>query len=210
MIEGRNIFVSGQTGSGKTFLVERAIASSDRCLVYLTKREECGYQGVYFDGMAGERETMLRWWGLANARARRFRIVYRARDPWSFDEFNEIAGLVYKCGNMDFVCEELGGYVSSRIFQRTDYGQEFKSLLTAGRTRGVRCWLMSQRPKGIPIEVRSEAREAYVFHSQEPADLAYLSEWLGAEVEQKMQQLQQYEHVHWQQGGAIEVAKCRA
>ncbi|MDI6447886.1 hypothetical protein [Anaerobaca lacustris] len=210
MSDGRNIFVSGQTGSGKTFLVERAIAGSSRCLVYLTKREECGYHGVYFDGLAGERETMLRWWRLANARANRFRIVYRPRDPWSFEEFNAIAGLVYRCGDMDFVCEELGGYVTSSVFRKTDYGQEFKSLLTAGRTRGVRCWLMSQRPKGIPIEVRSEAREAYVFHSQEPADLAYLSDWLGIEVELKMAQLAQYEHVHWQQGGKIEVARWPA
>lgn len=210
MTEGRNIFVSGQTGSGKTFLVEREIASSPRCLVYLTKREECGYHGVYFDGLAGQRDLMLRWWRLANVRANRFRIVYRPRDPWSFEEFNAIAGLVYRCGRMDFVCEELGGYVASRIFQRTDYGQEFKSLLTAGRTRGINCWLMSQRPKGIPIEVRSEAREAFIFHSQEPADVAYLSEWLGVEVELKMGQLQQYEHVHWQQGGRIEVARCPA
>ena len=210
MSDGINIFVSGQTGSGKSHLVKGAIAHCDRLLVYLTKREDHGYPGVYFDGLAGQRDLFLRWWKMSNQRTGKFRLVYRPRDPWSFEEFNAIAGLVYRCGDMHLVCEELGGYVSSSIFQRTDYGQEFKTLLTAGRTRGVTCWLMSQRPRGIPTEVRSEAREAFVFHSQEPADVKYIGDWLGVEVELKMEHLGQYQHVHWVQGKKVEVEKWPA
>ena len=210
MADGVNIFVSGQTGSGKTHLVKRAIADCPRLLVYLTKREDSGYPGVYFDGLAGERDLFLRWWKLSNQRTGRFRLVYRPRDPWSFEEFNQIAGLAYRCGNMHLVCEELGGYVSGSIFRRTDYGQEFKTLLTAGRTRGVTCWLMSQRPSGIPVEVRSESRQAYIFHSGEPIDIEYIAKRFGSETEVKMRTLQQYQHVHWIEGGKVEVGKCPA
>jgi hypothetical protein len=210
MSDGINIFVSGQTGSGKTHLVKRAIADCPRLLVYLTKREDSGYPGVYFDAMDGQRELFLRWWQRSNDRTGRFRLVYRPRDPWSFDEFNAIAGLVYRCGNMHFVCEELGGYVSGSVFRRVDYGQAFKSLLTAGRTRGVTCWLMSQRPSGIPVEVRSESREAFIFHSGEPGDVKYIGDRFGVETQIKMEQLAQYQHVHWLEGGKVEVGKCQA
>jgi len=208
VLEGRNIFVSGQTGSGKTYLVQRAIAEEPRLLVYLTKREECGYPGVYFDGLAGQRELLLRWWRRSHHRPGRFRLVYRPKDPWSFEEFNELAGLVYTCGDMHFVCEELGGYVSGSVFRRADYGLQFKTLLTAGRTRGITCWLMSQRPSGIPVEVRSESREAFIFHSAEPVDVEYISRRFGSEVEIKMRQLAEYEHVHWTQGAKPTVERA--
>jgi len=210
MTDGINIFVSGQTGSGKSHLVKRAIADVDRLVVYLTKREDRDYPGVVFDGLAGERETFLRWWRLCNQRTGRFRLIYRPRDPWSFPEFNTIAGLVHQCGNMHFVCEELGGYVPSWVFRKTDVGLHFKTLLTAGRTRGVTCWLMSQRPSGIPIEVRSESREAYIFHSGEPGDIDYIARRFGVETEIKMRQLTQYQHVHWIEGKKVEVGKCPA
>ena len=206
--EGRNIFVSGQTGSGKSFLVKRSVADQPRVLVYQIKREDSDYEGVYFDALAGERDTFLRWWKYTNARCGRFRLVYRPADPWNFEEFNRLAGLVYACGDMHFVCEEVGTYVPAWIFRKTDTGMQFKTLLTAGRTRGVTCWLMSQRPRGIPIEIKSEAREAFVFKSTEPGDIDYISKWFGRAAEEKMAALEQYQHVHILEGQEPEVGRC--
>jgi len=208
--DGINIFVSGQTGSGKSYLVKRLIYHSPRLVVYLTKREDSEYPGVYFDGLAGERETFLRWWRLSNQRTGRFRLVYRPRDPWSFEEFNAIAGLVYQCGNMHFVAEELGMYVPGWVFRKTDLPLHFKTLLTAGRTRGVTCWLVNQRPSGIPVEIKESAREAYIFHSPEPPDVDYIARRFGVECELKMRQLQPHQHVHWIEGQKVEVGKCSA
>ena len=121
MAEGVNIFVSGRTGTGKSYLVKQAIADCPRLLVYLPKREDHGYPGVYFDGLAEggqNRRLMLEWWQYCEQHGRRFRLVYRPRDAYDFTEFDEICGLVYACGRapIHFVCEEISTYVSPSIF----------------------------------------------------------------------------------------------
>jgi len=211
MAEGVNIFVSGRTGTGKSHLVKQAIADVPRLLVYLTKREDHGYAGVYFDALEDEnRRRMLKWWRFCEQHRRRFRLVYRPKDPYDFSEFEEIAGLVYACGNMHFVCEELGTYVSPSIFKRTGYALQFKTLLTAGRTRGITTWLLNQRPTGIPVEVKSEARLAYLFHSNEPADVEYIKDKFGVAAAEKLAALQEHEHVRWEESGATAVGKAAA
>lgn len=210
MADGINIFVSGRTGTGKSHLVKQAIAACPRLLVYLTKREDHGYPGVYFDGLNEDRRLLLEWWRWCEQRSRRFRLVYRPKDPYDFSEFNAICGLVYACGSMHFVCEEISTYVSPAIFRRTGYALQFKTLITAGRTRGVTTWLLNQRPTGIPVELKSEARLAYLFHSNEPADVEYIETKFGAAAAEKLAALQEHEHVRWTESGDVSVGKAGA
>lgn len=209
MAEGVNIFVSGRTGTGKSYLVKQAIADCPRLLVYLTKREDHGYPGLYFDGLQeGERRRLLGWWRHCEQRGRRFRLVYRPRDAYDFTEFDEICGLVYACGDMHFVCEELGTYVSPSIFRRTDYALRFKTLLQAGRTRGITTWLLNQRPIGIPVEVKESSRLAYLFHSNEPADVEYITNKFGVAAAAKLAALGEHQYVRWTETGDVEVGKA--
>jgi hypothetical protein len=208
MIDGVNIFVAGQTGSGKSFLVKKAIDQAERSIVYLPKREDCDYAGVYFDGLAGERPDFLSFWLHSKERAGKFRLVYRPYDKFDAEEFDAICRLVYACGDCVFVAEEIASYLSSRIFQSVGKYQGIKNLLTAGRTRGVTCYWLTQRCFGIPREVTSEARDAFVFRMQEPADLDYVQERFGLECRLAVQQLQQYEHAHWINTGKVEVGKA--
>jgi hypothetical protein len=208
MIDGVNIFVAGQTGSGKSYFTERAIGAAERLVVYQPKREDYAYPGVYFDALSGERSGFLEWWNWANERCSGFRLVYRPADKFAADEFDSLCRLVYLCGNCTFVAEEIASYLSSRIFQSVGKYQGIKNLLTAGRTRGVTCWWITQRCFGIPREVTSEARDAYVFKLQEPADLDYVQERFGLECRLKLDQLQQYQYVHWINTGKVEVGKA--
>jgi hypothetical protein len=210
MNDGVNIFISGQTGSGKSYLVKSRLADQPRVMVYLTKREDRGYPGVTFDALAGERPAFLTWWRhcAASTRLKRFRIVYRPRDAYDFTEFDGICKLVYQLGDLHFVCEELSTYVSPAVFRRTDYGLAFKTLLQAGRTRGVTTWLVNQRPSGVPIECKSEAREAFIFKSCEPIDLDYIKTKFGIEASLKLMQLQPFEYIHWTETGTMEVGKA--
>lgn len=211
MTEGINIFVSGRTGTGKSHLVKQAIADCPRLLVYLTKREDHGYAGVYFDGLEdGNRQLMLKWWRYCEQHGRRFRLVYRPRDAYDFTEFEEICGLVYACGSMHFVCEEISTYVSPAIFRRTGYALRFKTLLQAGRTRGISAWLLNQRPIGIPVEIKESARLAYIFHSNEPADVDYIKDKFGVAAAEKLAALQEHEHVRWTEAGDVSVGKASA
>jgi hypothetical protein len=208
MIDGVNIFVAGQTGSGKSELVKRTIVDCPRLIVYQPKREDCGYAGVYFDALAGERSACLAWWAHAKRRCNRFRLVYRPADKFDADEFDGICRLVYACGDCVFVAEEIASYLSSRIFQTVGRYQAIKNLLTAGRTRGVTCWWVTQRCFGIPREVTSESRDAYLFKLQEPADLDYVQDRFGLAARLSMDRLQEYEHVHWINTGKVEVGKA--
>lgn len=208
MVDGVNIFVAGQTGSGKSYFVKRALDQVERLVIYLPKREDYDYPGVYFDALAGERAGFLEWWDWANTRCRRFRIVYRPADKFDADEFDSLCRLVYLCGNCTFIAEEIAGYLSTRIFAAVGRYQGIKMLLTAGRTRGVNAWWITQRCFGIPREVTSEARDAYLFKLQEPADLDYVQDRFGLEARLKLGNLQQYQHVHWINTGRVEVGKA--
>jgi hypothetical protein len=227
MIDGVNIFVAGQTGSGKTELVKRSLADVERLIVYLPKREDTGYPGVYFDALigsvtvgvrdlpgqtqfynGGERDEFLRFWLHSKDHCNRFRLVYRPADKYNAEEFDSICRLVSACGDCVFIAEEIASYLTTRIFQATGKYQGIKNLLTAGRTRGVTCWWITQRCFGIPREVTSEARDAYLFKLQEPADLDYVQDRFGLAARLSMDQLQEYQHVHWINTGKVEVAKA--
>jgi hypothetical protein len=208
MIDGVNIFIAGQTGSGKSYLVKKAIDQADRLIVYLPKREDTDYPGVVFDGLACERDPFLRFWAYSKDRVGKFRLVYRPGDKFDADEFDRLCRLVYACGDCVLVAEEIASYLSSRIFQSVGRYQGIKNLLTAGRTRGVTCYWLTQRCFGIPREVTSEARDAYLFRLQEPADLDYVQDRFGLEARLKVEKLGPFEHCHWINTGKCEVGKA--
>jgi hypothetical protein len=208
MIDGVNIFVAGQTGSGKSYFVKQAIAAAPRLVVYLPKREDHDYSGVYFDGMAGEYAQSLAWWDYVHDRCHAWRLVYRPEDKFDADEFDALCRLVYAAGDCTFVAEEIASYLSSRIFQSVGRYQGIKSLLTAGRTRGVSCYWVTQRCFGIPREVTSESRDAYLFCLQEPADLDYVQDRFGVATRIRVELLDTYHHVHWINTGKVEVGKA--
>lgn len=208
MVEGRNIFVEGRTQSGKTYLVRQAIAASWRYLVYLTKMEDHSFPGVYFDGaQAQDRQLMLRWWKYCVEHGGRFRIVYRPADPFSLAEFDEIAGLAYKCQCMELVAEEAMGYLCGYDPKHAE-GHNVTRLITAGSTRGVNTWIITQRPTQIPHILTSQARLAYLFATHEPADLIYLRQAFGSLAAANVEKLVDHNHVRWTEAGEVTVGKA--
>lgn len=204
MTEGRNILITGRTGTGKSYLTMKLLAGLDRLIVYAPKREEHGYPGVYFDGMEPDGfKRFCLWWYECVRNHVGFRLVYRPNDLFDIEEFDRVAKLAYACGGLTFVCEELMTYTTER-----NIGQGFKRLLVAGRTRGINCYMLTQRPYKIPREVTSQAREAFIFATHEPTDLDYITQTFGTETRTKLESLQQYEHVHWLDTGQVEVGKA--
>lgn len=216
-MDGMNIFVSGRTGTGKTYMVLKAIADCPRLLMYQTKAEDHSYPGIYFDagrdktgaGNIGvERRRMLEWWRYCVQRSRRFRIVYRPENPFDLAEADQIAKLAYDCGNMTVVWEEVMTYLGSYDPRKTDPGQGFTRLLTAGRTRGVTNWLLTQKPVKIDHTLTSQARLAYLFATHEPAEIIYIRQAFGTAAAEKLETLKQYEHVRWTETGEVTVGKA--
>jgi hypothetical protein len=206
MNDGKNVFVCGRTGTGKSELLKRRyVHRSRRLFVYLPKREETDYPGVEFDGFEAHAfADCCQFWAECYRKTGAFRIIYRPADPFSYDEFDRVCAGIYHCGAVDFVCEDLMSYCGGSVH----LGSGFKTLLTAGRTRGCQVYLVTQRPYKIPREVTSQAREACIFQSHEPADVQYVKEAFGTEAAERMGRLGQYEFIHWHETGTVEVQRA--
>jgi len=194
--EGRNILVCGRTGTGKTFWTLQQLEHVERLFCYVPKLEEASYPGVYFDGRAGERPACWQWLDYSLRRCGRFRIVYHPANPWSYAEFDRVCQGIYLLGDVTFVAEDLVGY-TGRADLKSDEATGFRSLLCDGRTRSIECYLLTQRPHGIPVEVRSECREARIFALNHAGDVQYIKQSFGDVTTQKLDELGQYQHVHW-------------
>ena len=60
------------------------------------------------------------------------------------------------------------------------------------------------------MEVKSEARLAYLFHSNEPADVEYIKDKFGVAAAEKLAALGEHEHVRWTETGKVTVGKAVA
>jgi hypothetical protein len=200
MIEPHNIFVSGQTGSGKSWLTKRAVLESPRLVVYQPKVEDAGYAGVYFNGRKFEWQCFLAWWKYARSRCNRWRLVYRPSNKFSGDEFDQVCRLVHAAGDCDFVAEEIADYLRAGMFQVEGRYQGIRDMICTSRTRGVTAYWLTQRPRGIPREITSESREAYLFKTEEPVDVKYIADRFGLQAAEMLAALAPYEHVHWRLG----------
>jgi len=203
MTTGRNTLVCGRTQSGKTYWTIRQIQHAKRLVVYSTKREETGYPGAYFDAMDGESEKFLQVWGWYERQGKPYRLVYRPADIFDPREFERLCRLAYAAGDIAVVCEEIMTYCKAG-----QIGPAFKTLLTAGATRGVNCYLLTQRPFNIPREVTSQSRRAILFATHEKTDCDYVKATFGENAANAMASLQQYQYVDWDESGKVEVGKA--
>lgn len=144
--------------------------------------------GVIFYDLA----ELKRFW--AKVYRQNFRLIYRPLDPVS--EFEEVCELVYKCGDLYFVAEELDLFAAPQKLST-----QFRQIVTRGRHEDIHFIGVTQRPFGIDRIFTAMASEVYVFKTDEPRDRQYLSERLGSEIVGKLDGLQEYEYVHWADHG---------
>lgn len=176
-----NKIIIGKTGSGKTVKVLSLIRERDRVVMFDTLGHD------YSDGVVFYNLDELKAFWLKVYRGP-FRLIYRPVDEQA--EFAEICDLVYKCGNLVFVVEELSLFAEP---MRTPLA--FKRILKQGRHRDIRFVGVTQRPHGIDRIITSQANEVYVFRTDEPRDVKYLQERLGDEIGELLQRLEPYQYI---------------
>ena len=187
MSEKKVIIIIGKRGSGKSYLANKLIENERRLLVFDTLGE---YQsGVVFDAEYAER--FKEFW--RHVYRGNFRLIYRPLKPDA--EIDDIAELVFLLGNMTFLVEEVDCYCTS--YQISD---AFAHIIQRGRHKDITLIGVTQRPYGIHRLLTSQAKELYVFSTNEPRDIDYLKTLLGVEVEEKIKSLGQYQYLHWQDG----------
>lgn len=189
--------IFGKRGSGKTLLAEKMIQDHKRLLVYDTIGEYTN--GVIIEDLPALKE----FWGKVYFRPGMFRIIYQPVDPEG--DFDTICQLVYECGDMTFLIEELDRYSKPLTLSKP-----FKEIIQRGRHEGYNIELIgvTQRPHGIDKLLTSQAKEMFIFNTTEPRDVDYFKDTIGYPVVCKIAALQEYEYVKYQDGtDQLEVGK---
>ncbi len=174
--------IFGKRGSGKSYLAKYLALQHIRIIVYDTLCE-------YKDGAICEQYDMFcRVW--KNCYLNNFRLIYQPVDPEN--EFEKIAELVYECGNLCFLIEEIDCFTPAQ-----GICLPFKSIIQRGRHKDISVIGITQRPHGISRLLTSQAKKMYIFNTTEPRDLEYFSQVLGDSVVKKISELKLYEFVEW-------------
>ena len=194
--EKKIILIFGKRGSGKSYLAKKKIEIEPRLVIFDTMSE---YEnGVVFN--AEKYHEFLEFW--KKVYRGRFRLIYRPLVPAA--EIERICEAVYTIGNCCFLVEEIDCYCSA--YQISD---TFAAIIQRGRHKNIKLIGITQRPFGIHRLLTSQAKEIYIFNTNEPRDREYLRNLLGQEIEPKLDALKQYEYVHWQDGKeGLEIGKA--
>jgi hypothetical protein len=141
----------------------------------------------------------------------RNRIIYRPKPPyddgewvaWWLDRMFDRARREGKKRPFILYLDE-GAFVSTQG-AKAPIGR----LAIAGRSLGVGLWVTSQRPRTIPVEVRSEAWRTYVFFLQYQDDRTELRKYSGGQLSEDMLTSGTEDYSFWElrrgKGGAVKV-----
>ncbi len=185
MSEKKIILIFGKRGSGKSYLAQKLIDNESRLVIFDTLSE-------YTDGVVFEDyEKFAIFWRRIYQHP--YRLIYRPLEP--DQEIENIAELVYTIGNCCFVVEEIDCYCTAY-----QISESFAHVVQRGRHKNITLIGITQRPYGINRLLTSQAKEIYVFNTNEPRDREYLRTLLGQEIEAKLDQLDQFEYVKWEDG----------
>lgn len=193
--EKKVILVMGKRGSGKTYLVNNLIADERRLVIWDRMSE-------YSAGIVFEAEEKVKFQEFFYAVYRKsFRIVYRPLHP--MQEIGWISELVYVLGDVCFVVEEIDS-----ICTPYKLDEIFEGIINRGRHKNITLIGVTHAPFGIHRDLTRQAKEVYVFNTNEPRDLAYLRDLLGSDMEKKVSLLDKYEYALWKDDkDEIEIGK---
>ena len=196
MIEKKITLIFGKRGSGKSYLADKLIENEPRLIIFDVMSEYTN--GVVFG--VENYDMFLEFW--RKVYQYRFRLIYRPIKP--ADEVEQIGELVYTLGDCCFLIEEVDCYCSP--YQISD---NFAAIIQRGRHKNIKLIAITQRPFGIHRLLTSQAKEIYVFNTNEPRDREYLRILLGQGIDSKLDSLKQFEYVYWQDGkDDLEIGKA--
>ena len=109
------------------------------------------------------------------------------------EEFSYLARVCMAKGNLDLAIDEIDMFIPVKC--NCEYTL---NLIKRGRHRGVSIYGASRRPPEVSRLFSSQAHRIVSFAMNEPNDVNYLRQFIGADNAEKVKQLQKYEYVDWQ------------
>lgn len=123
-----------------------------------------------------------------------YKLVYQPISP--NEDFAAVCDLVYKCGNITFLVEEIDSFLT---INTAGLDREFLNIVQRGRHREVELIGITQRPYAMPAILRSQCKELYTFRQFEKRDLEWLRGILGDRADE-VEGLQQFEYIEFVEG----------
>lgn len=170
------VFFVGANGSGKTVLASAMLAGFERAIVLDIKYDfpipSSWDEETY---RIAHRPPGLRRQGVEVLKAdpwSRKRVIYRPEPP--FDEgpwLTYLLDWIFRRSRREGKKKPIIVYLDEGAWMA--YGGAkvaMARLAITGRSLGIGLWISSQRPKGIPVEVRSEAWRMYIFYLRNRGD----------------------------------------
>lgn len=185
MTEKKISLILGKRGSGKTVLSKYLLQNYNRLIVFDTLGEYT--EGVVFY----KAQELAKFWH--RCYRKNFRLIYRPMEPET--EIELIAKLVWLCGDICFCVEEIDKFGTAWKISK-----EFAQIIQRGRHNNITLIGITQRPYGIHRLLTSQAKELFIFNTNEPRDREYLRNLLGQEVPASLDQLSEYECIKWMDG----------
>lgn len=185
--EKKIILIIGKRGSGKTYLARKLIAEHQRLFIYDVMSEYT--EGVIFG--PEDWPTLAAFWKRVYRRP--FRIIYRPIEDEA--EMQVLARLIYALGNVTFLVEEV-----DTVAQSYSIPYMFRRIIRRGRHRDITLIGVTPSPYGIHRDLTRQAKEIYIFRTNEPRDIAYLKDLLRSDIEARLSQLDQYQYAYWAEG----------
>ncbi len=194
MTEKKITLIFGKRGSGKSYLANTLVESEQRLVIFDTLSEYT--EGVVFE----DKEKFIEFWRKIYQHP--YRLIYRPLKPDA--EIEDIAESIYLLGNVCFLVEEIDCYCTAY-----QISESFSHVVQRGRHKNISLIGITQRPYGIHRLLTSQAKEIYIFNTNEPRDRDYLRTLLGQDIDSKLDQLKQYEYVKWLDGKeGLEIGKA--
>ena len=186
-IEKKIKLIFGKRGSGKSYLTKKLIENERRLVIHDTLWEYSN--GVVFENYM----EFLKFW--LHVYRGNYRLIYRPTDPAA--EIDRLAQMVFLAGDLTFVVEEIDCFCTAH-----NISEQFAHVIQRGRHQNITLIGVTQRPYGIHRLLTSQAKEIYVFNTNEVRDRDYLKSLLGQDIEGKLNQLgiDRWEFVKWQDG----------
>lgn len=187
MTEKKVILIIGIRGTGKSYLCKKMLEGEKRLFIY-------DVMGEYTSGVIFDRDSLPElgtFW--RRFYKKDFRLIYR---PIEDDvEMQLIAELIYQLGDVTFVVEEV-----DTVAETHNIPFMFRYILRRGRHRNIKLIGITPSPFGIHRDLTRQAKEIYVFNMKEPRDRQYLKDRVSSEIEAKLDQLQPFQYVKWEDG----------
>ena len=180
--------IFGKRGSGKSVLAKHLIRNESRLVVF-DIMSEYGPYGVTFE--TEDMPCLTAFWRQVFKGS--FRIVYRPVDPKA--EIDWLAEAVYVLGNVTFLVEEIDS-----VCNPYDMPWAMKQVVQRGRHKNIQLIGVTPAPYGINRDLTRQAKDIFIFNTNEVRDIQYLRGLLGDQIEPKIAALGQYQFVHWQDG----------